>query len=167
MLAPEWTFLDWPMSVWAVLVAATGVVASTLVAIAAFTASARANSIAIQNRADSNSASRRHERREFYDAAMIWLDGEKPNIVSHGVANYPHRLGWLAHVIDSDTAPKLATWLYDGARLAAAESSVPDRKVAYNALVQLFGDQCALWVKDAKNNYKWPPFVLPAPPSTP
>jgi len=162
-------FLDWPMSVWAVVAAALGVLASTAVAFAAFRASAQANNIAIQSRADSISDGRRHERREFYDAGIKWLDTEKPNLVSHGVAYYPHGLSRLAHVINSDTAPKLATWLWEGARLVSAQgsSASPERKGAYDALAQSFGDQCALWVKDAEKNYKWPPFAVPAPPSTP
>ena len=166
---PEWMFLDWPMSVWAVVVAAFGVAASTAVAVAAFWASARANDIAIQSRLDSISDGRRHERREFYDAAMKWLEVEKPNLVSHGVPYYPHGLSRLAHVIDSDTAPTLARWLWEGARLVSARgtSASHDRKAAYDALVQVFGDQCALWVKDASKNKKWAPFDLPAPPPTP
>lgn len=166
---PEWMLGDWPMSVWSVVVAACGVVASTAVAIAAFTASYRANKIAIQNREDSDSDGRRHERREFYEVSMKWLEVQKPNLVSHGVAYYPHDLSRLANLIRSDTAHKLVKWMYDGARIVAAQetSSTPDRKATFAAFLQTWGDQCALWVKDAEKNHKWPPFTLPAAPTTP
>ena len=161
MPASEWTFLALPMSVWAVIVAALGVAASTAVAIAAFRASSRANTIAIQNRDDVINDGRRHERREFYDAGMAWLEQEKSNLVSHGIAYFPHRLLRLAHLLNSDTAPKLANWLWEGARLVAAQgvSASPPRKVVYAKLVQAFGDECALWVKDASKHYEWPPFT--------
>lgn len=53
------------------------------------------------------------------------------------------------------------------ARIGSGPSASPDRTLAYEALVQAFGDQCALWVKDASKNYKWQPFASPAPPSSP
>lgn len=169
MPAPEWMFIGWPMSVWAVVVSLLGVVASTAVAIAAFRASSRANQIAIQNRADSISDGRRFERRGFYDAATMWLHNQESNLVQRDAAPYPDELSRLAHVINSDTAPKLATWLWNGARVVVAEGGpgTAERKNAYNSLVQTFGDHCALWVKDASRNHQWPPFTLPVSPTSP
>ncbi len=169
VVPPEWTFLGWPMSVWAVVVAAVGAVASTAVAVAAFRASSRANQIAIQNRVDSIDDGRRHERREFYEVGMTWLAAERANLVSLGVGSYPHVLGRLSHLIDSTTAPKLTKWLWEGAMTVAAEgpSASPERTAAYDALVQAFGDSCALWVQDAKKNYQWAPFAVPAAAATP
>ena len=75
MADAEWTFLWWPMSVWAVVVATLGFLASTAVAIAAFRASAKATQIAVENRIDTKEDGRRRERREFYEAAKRWLTG--------------------------------------------------------------------------------------------
>ena len=167
---PEWMLGDWPMSVWSVVVATLGVVASTAVAIAAFRASSRANKIALQTRKDQTGDARRHERREFYDAAIQWLKSEEPNLIAHAIVQYPHDLSRLAHVIDSDTAHKLVKWLYEGTRLVAAQGtpSTPDeRRLAYNPLMQSWADQSALWVKDAKKHYDWPAFALPTAPPMP
>lgn len=174
MVAAEWTFLWWPTSVWAVVVAAIGVVsigvitalgvlASTAVAIAAFSASAKATKIAVENRVDAQRDGRRRERREFYEVAKEWIAAAELDVIGHGRTEFPHQPKQMADLIDSDTAHDIVWWIDNALRavvIVGAHGSV-DRRNAFDTVALLFGSQGAAWVRWGK--FDWQPYTAPPP----
>jgi hypothetical protein len=150
------------MSVWAVVVAALGFVASTVIAVAAVNASRQATNLAQANRVYDERTGRRLERREYFEVAQKWLAAARPNATGHGTVESPSLLEQTAHVIGSDTALKITKWIDDGqnAVIASAPAGSPGLKDAWDAFAANFGSRGALWVRNGEYSKKpWPPYT--------
>jgi hypothetical protein len=151
------------MSVWTVVVAVLGFLASTAVAVAAFRASAKATQIAVENRLDARRDGRRLERRQLYDIATKWIAAEGRNVLAHGTAAFPHMVKQTADLIDSDTGHDIVWWIDNGLRevISAGATGSQERKNALETFTLLFGSNAAQWVRRGK--FDWAPYTSPPP----